>query len=208
MVPAYEHAAFISYKRNSPSHRWVTNHFYPLLRDRLPECLPPKKPTSIFVDQNSVHNGTKWPEAIKLAIKRSKILIPIFCPSYFQSDWCMCELQSMMLRETEVGKRADGRSCALILPIDFTDGRHFPSFVQAWAQRISLEQWNCEFPVFRETVAYPEFDRKVWDVAKDAGRLILDAPDFRDDFPLELNPDISPEQPIELPRLRVRQETV
>ena len=50
MAEDYLYDVFISYRHKPPMGEWVRNHFYPLLEQRLPDCLPISHETKIFID--------------------------------------------------------------------------------------------------------------------------------------------------------------
>ena len=60
MAQDYLYDVFISYRHKPPMDDWVRNHFYPLLEQWLPECLPIDHEPSIFIDWE-METGTAWP---------------------------------------------------------------------------------------------------------------------------------------------------
>lgn len=57
---------------------------------------------------------------------RSKCLVPIFSPLYFQSVWCRKECAAMLKREARTGFRRSRNSGGLIIPINVFGGSQFP----------------------------------------------------------------------------------
>jgi len=90
----YEWDVFVSYRRDQPVYRWVTQVFVPILRERPPETLG--RDAKVFLDEQSVDAGTSWPDALEQALVWSRCVLPIFNPSYFQRDWCIAEFATMI----------------------------------------------------------------------------------------------------------------
>ena len=57
---------------------------------------------------------------------RSKVLVPLFCRSYFGSRWCVQEFALMVKREEMTGFNSDTNSQRLIIPALIHDGEHLP----------------------------------------------------------------------------------
>ena len=89
----YEFDVFFSYKRHSLSADWTRRvaalfNYYLSLELNVPEA-------RVFVDQESIELGDEWPEALQRALRRSKCLVCVWSPLYFQSDWCYSEWRSV-----------------------------------------------------------------------------------------------------------------
>lgn len=175
-VEAYQYDVFISYRRKAPVSEWLHNHFLPMLEQRLPDCLPVAMRPRIFVDRE-IETGTHWPTRLCEALKTSRCLLPIWSPEYFRSDWCLAEWKSMVKREQLL--RAKKKKCAIIYPVRFADGEHFPEEAKN-TQDHDVRPWNIPHAVFRETHDYIAFDRDVQEIAKELAVMIRNAPPFSD----------------------------
>lgn len=93
---AYEYDIFLSYPRIDPIGPWVADVFDKelrrWLRAELGEC-------RVFRDTEAIRAGDVWPERLADALHKSKLMIPIWCPTYFDSAWCTAELRTMRARE-------------------------------------------------------------------------------------------------------------
>jgi len=117
----YEYDIFISYRRMDEDWiRWTNQNFVRPLRSLLRPALGNVK---IFVDEQ-IETGTRWPDHLAHALARSRLLIPVLCPDYFNSDWCRLELALMH-------HRAKDNPATVILPFIINDGDCFPPEVQA-----------------------------------------------------------------------------
>lgn len=174
----YEFDVFISYRREGNPYRWVRNHFHPRLRDCLADHLP--NDPKVFIDEG-MEVGTVWPDQLKDALNRTRILVPVFSPQYFRSRWCLAEWHSMAERELLLGQSG------LIYPVLFSDSDNFPSFARERSWR-DLKKWNTPDPVFQQTVQWIDFVREIEDVAIQLSRLISKAPPWEPNWPA-LRPD-------------------
>jgi hypothetical protein len=124
---AYVHDIFLSYRRADPVHGWVQNHFLHRLRGWLATELG--REVSIFVDEEAIADGEAWPERLRLALRDSRLLVPIWEPYYFNRPWCRAELLYMRSRERQHGLRSARQPAGLILPVLFHDGRQFQNWL-------------------------------------------------------------------------------
>lgn len=123
----YEHHIFISYRRMDPEWiRWTRDCFKRPLESLLRPALGNVR---IFFDEQ-VETGASWPLRLATAHARSRILIPILCRDYFNSDWCRLELALMYDRERKLNYRSVDNPEVLILPFIIDDGDCFPDEVQ------------------------------------------------------------------------------
>jgi hypothetical protein len=127
----YQYDIFISYRRNPETYRWIKNHFEPLLSLRVE--LELGRPVEIFID-DQIDAGASWPYDLGLKLGCSRILVPLFTRTYFNSKWCSLELSLMMSREKSLGYRTPQNSHGLIVPAAIHDGDTYPS-------QISHIQW-------------------------------------------------------------------
>jgi hypothetical protein len=181
MTRVYEYDVFISYPRegaNVPA--WVRTHFYPRLSELLDDHLDHQ--AKIFFDEN-VRGGGKWPQTLRAALQRTRILVAVCSPKYFLSEWCLAEWHSMAEREELTGTGSLGTSQGLIYPVIFCDSKNFPKYAHERRMR-DLKEWNQPYPQFQESVAYLGFHREVTRIAEELEELIKLAPQWRADWPV------------------------
>jgi hypothetical protein len=124
----YEWEIFVSYTRRVPVQGFVRDCFKHVLEERLGLLLP--QAPRIFIDEN-LEAGVRWPDALADAHAKSKVLIPVFIPAYFFSDWCIAELHSMLCREGHIRREArlSGQNpnlCRLVFPVLLAAVSQFP----------------------------------------------------------------------------------
>lgn len=199
MAQNYLYDVFISYRREPPVIDWVRNHFHPLMKQWLPNALPPRHKTRIFMDELQIETGATWPLKLQEALKNSRCLVPVWSPEYFRSKWCLAELKSMQTRERLLGLRTKQRPEGLIYPVVFFDGEHFPKDAQT-IQHKDLSQWNIPDVVFKQHLDYIELVRQIQDVVSELATMIRRAPTWAD-WPVTI-PQNAPQRPkMGLPRL-------
>ena len=176
MADDYEWDFFLSYKRGGDVEEWVRNHFKPRLERSLENELHDKK--KIFID-TSTRTGTKWPQNIKKALKNSKILISIWSPPYFLSDWCDAEWRSMRKREEQVGLTSEERPEGLVYPVAFSDGEYFPESAKN-VQQFCLRDFYYPYPCFKDAPIYMSFCDKVRDIAIELGQMLESVPPWQE----------------------------
>ncbi|HNH46341.1 MAG TPA: toll/interleukin-1 receptor domain-containing protein [Myxococcota bacterium] len=145
---SYAHDIFLSYHRADPVHGWVRNHFLHRLRSWLATELG--RDVSIFVDEEAIADGEGWPERLQLALRDSRLLVPIWEPSYFHRPWCKAELQCMRWREQQHGLRTVEQPSGLILPVLFHDGDRFVEWLQLCQHR-DLRKYSFPERSFEQT---------------------------------------------------------
>jgi TIR domain len=178
--PGYEWDVFVSYRRNGNVGSWVQNHLAPVLV----RCLEDELPESprIFIDtQQDV--GTKWPDNIVRALVRSRLLLAVWSPSYFTSQWCLAEWQTMLLREQLLGIGSPANPIGLVYPIVFSDGDSFPPETRR-VQQVCFKDWRVPYPHFRKSVQYVDFHWAVVRVAEDLAKRLPSCPIWRRDWPI------------------------
>ena len=127
--------------------RWVLNHFYPVLKEELESQ---DADSTVFCwTENEV--GSVWPEVLKDAHARSRLLIAVLTPPYFyKSPWCRAEWATMIQRQKHAGLGEPSGTQSLICPVLYSDGENHPDE----AQKISFfdfRDWAIPDPVFRRT---------------------------------------------------------
>jgi hypothetical protein len=197
MAQDYLYDVFISYRRRPPMGDWVRNHFYPLVEQRLPDCLPVEHETSIFIDWD-IETGAVWPAKLLQALKTSRCILAIWSPEYFRSPWCRAEWETMLERSKRVNAANSLNPARLIYPVVFSDGEHFPAEAKDTQQR-DLRKWNIPHPSFKETRDYVDFDREVQSLCQELGAMIRQAPPW-EDWPAATPPPMD-DVKVKLPRL-------
>jgi hypothetical protein len=119
----YEYDVFLSYQRLEQWPQWVLLTFLPILKTWLATQLGRR--TEIFVDQ-AMSEGKSWPNELGVALARSRVLVPLFCRSYFGSRWCVQEFALMVKREEMTGFNFGINSQRLIIPALIHDGEYLP----------------------------------------------------------------------------------
>jgi len=79
----------------------------------------------IFIDEN-IAEGHSWPHELAHALGRSKVLVALWTPTYFNSQWCTSELAHMYAREQRCGYRTVEHPHGLIIPALLQNGENFP----------------------------------------------------------------------------------
>jgi hypothetical protein len=192
----YEYDVFLSYPRQGYSGDWVRNHFHDALVGFLDQEMA-EEPRVYFDQEQAI--GVNWPANVRRALLRSKILVAVWCPPYFRSDWCMAEWASMRAREQKLGLATTERPQGLVVPVVSADGKTFPNEARGTQWR-DMSQWNFPTAEFGRTAEYVEFHREMRTFAGELSGLIAAVPDWADDWPVDTPP---PENPpaFGLPRL-------
>jgi hypothetical protein len=119
----YAHHVFLSYQHAETIAYWVRRYFRPHLREWIDQALAPYgQQVRIFLDEDGIEAGDKWRGKIASALRGSCVIVPVLCPTYFNSPHCWAEL--MTFREREKALAAGGAE--LILPIVACHGDNFP----------------------------------------------------------------------------------
>lgn len=194
---AYEFDVFLSYSRGEgDACTWVKEIFYRALRSCLANSMETKP--ELFVDWE-METGVYWPDELESALRRSKLMVSVLSPPYFRSPWCLAEWGSFKARQDQLG--APGSRPALLHPVVFADGEHFPSDATAVNYR-DFSKWNAPmtYDGFRSVPVFPEFYRQVEEFAVTLAKRLAMVPDWNPDWPV-----CRPERPADpralLPRL-------
>lgn len=193
----YQHDLFLSYRRQPPVSDWVSTHFLDRLTEWLRETLDEEP--SVFIDRRSIETGVEWPLVLREALLASRLLVPVWSPSYFRSMWCMAEFRTMRAREQLLGLRTPERPWGLILPIRYHDGKRFPEETRGIQMR-DFTNFNVPAPAFQETRDYTDFIREVQSFAEEIAERLASVPQWQAGWPVEL-PDVSAPYHFGVPRL-------
>jgi hypothetical protein len=177
----YEYDLFLSYKRAGDVPAWVTNHFYPVLRNALTDLLP--SPPRIFLDTEQ-EVGVRWPDNLARALQRSRYLLAVWTVPYFQSAWCMAEWKTIQRREQILGWGTQQNPLGLVYPVIFADGDNFPEEARIVQARRDLSRWAIPLPGFKETPTYIEFYQAMRDVAVTLAARLDDVPAWQPNWPV------------------------
>jgi len=176
MSDDYQYEVFLSYKRHNLTLDW-TRQVTQRLKLWLTEELGGRE-ARIFVDE-TIDVGDDWPEALRLALKRSRCMVCIWSPSYFQSSWCVSEWKSFLAREKLLKMKPHG----LIAPLRFHDGEHFPKEATnvEWAD---VAPFAVTVPAFWNSPKAMELEAVLKPFARSVAKIIEGAPKFRNDWPV------------------------
>lgn len=192
----YEYHVFISYQRGSATvPAWVRNHFYPRLLELMDDIVD--YDVKIFLD-DQVPVGGNWPQLVREALRRARVLIPVCSPKYFRDEWCLAEWHSMARREELIAMDSTAKPSRLIYPVIFSDSENFPAYAHERRMR-NFRTWNQPYPQYQNTVEYLDFHRAMGDLVEDVVQIIDCAPPWRPEWPIETPPPDEPKPP-KLPR--------
>jgi hypothetical protein len=110
---AYTYFVFVSYLRERRWNQWSLD-FQELLEGYLRDYF---KDARVFVDQSDIDEGSDWPHKLAEALACSRIIVPLLSPAYFDSQWCVHELDLMMERAKKTGPDRN-----LIVPVIVQSG--------------------------------------------------------------------------------------
>ena len=172
---AYQYDAFFSYKRARESDDWhervkTTVEYW------LGQALN-RQDVSIFFDREDIRTGSRWGQLIADALKRSKCIICIWSPLYFQSKYCVSEWRTFVEREQKFNK-------PLIAPASYFDGKTFPPDASRW-QTKDFSLYASTMPRFWDTESAVWFEKRALrPFAEDLAAMIEQAPSYDDTFPV------------------------
>ena len=169
----YEYDVFVSYRRHGEWPRWVREIFLPLFHHWLAEELG--QTARVFVDQN-IAEGDSWPQDLARALSGSRILVPLWTPTYFTSCWCKAELAHVYERETLCGFRTPNRPQGLIVPAALHDGDRFPKAARAITP--AQLQLCSSIRMVRNSPTEEELERRIREWVPKVARAIGHAPAF------------------------------
>lgn len=142
-----------------------------------------------------------WPLNLQRALQRSRILVAVWSPPYFRSQWCVAEWQSMRVREQMLGWSTPTRPLGLVYPVVYADGLHFPEEAKATQYRRDLSQWGFPRPQFQDTTEYQELWKCMREVAAEIAARLPSVPAWENDWPTVPIPALDPPPRLRLPTL-------
>jgi len=175
----YQYDVFLSYNRKFPHGQWVNEIFYPLFKSYLDEAL--NSDVKIFKDSQEIQSGNDWGLKIRKALITSKIMVSIFSPSYFRSEWCMKEFSTIYHRQKELGFLTLLNPTGLIIPVKIFDGEHFPDYANS-LQMLNCIDFNRVGPGVMQTNLYIDLQGKLQDWIYDVAEALKQAPPFNDNW--------------------------
>ena len=196
MTQHYVNDVFISYTHWGAVKKWVP-YLYELLEDWLPYYLSysPK----IFIDFD-IEAGTEWPTKLQRELKMSRCMLAVLSPVYFRSNWCLAEFESFRNREAILNLRTEQNPSGLIYPILFTSPPEYLPINLKTLEYNDLSKWAITSPAFKNTPIHMEFEERVKTLCQELAKIILGAPDWREDWPIKM-PKTSTDKIFSTPRL-------
>lgn len=137
----YEFDVFLSYRRSGQGNAgaWVRHHFHPLLVGCLADELD-HEPT-VFIDVGA-ETGAYWPGLLERRLQRSRVVVAVLSPRYFESAWCLAEWQTARAREEALGMAtALNPGTSVLYPVVFSDSDSFPEDARSRQAR-ELKRWR------------------------------------------------------------------
>ena len=193
----YDFDIFLSYPRKGNPGRWVHHHFHPLLRDCLNDHLG--HDVQIFLDTEQP-TGIPWPDHLKEALQKSRLLVAVWTPLYFRSSWCVAEWKSMLAREDLLDGEGQKPLRGLVYPIKYSDGDHFDQRAKDTLYRRDLSEFAFPYSCFTDSTKYLDFHATMNTVAVELEHHLQDTPPWRPNWPL-IEPVPLPAPTIPLTRL-------
>lgn len=170
---SYEYDVFVSYRRQEPIKTWVNQYFVPELKNWLVANLGYEK---VFLDEKDIESGESFEPSLEYALRRSRVMVPVWAPGYFYSSWCIAELQTMFARERANGYRTANDPRVLIAPIRFSDGNSFPRALVGEINHVDFYPYAFTAPGWNQTARYVTFQEAVRDLASRLVAMFNDAP--------------------------------
>lgn len=171
---SYEYDVFVSYKRHNKTNGWHIG-----LLENLEVWLSHElhRDARIFFDSEDIQTGERWKDKLSSALLRSRCLLCLWSPMYFQSRWCVAEWQTFLERERQFRR-------TLIIPARVHDGDHYPKAAKDIQSR-DFSKYASASPRFWDSHLALEFEQNhLKPFAEDLCKAIMSSPDFVDPFPL------------------------
>jgi hypothetical protein len=191
---SYKYDFFISYSRKGSVQKWLLTHFYNKLVEYLADESAPEP--RVYMDR-TMPRAVEWAHNLENSLRHSKIMIQLLTPPYFESDWCMAELESMQAREAMLGLAGADISQGLIYPILYSDSENFPDVgrMRSWQD---FKEYAHPDAVYQDSVDYLSFCRQIRVLARDLVQLARQVPPWSPDWPIveRPNPVLIPPPPL------------
>jgi MinD-like ATPase involved in chromosome partitioning or flagellar assembly len=171
----YEYDVFVSYQRHSVVDLWTSTLFLPELRKWLSAYIP--REPSFFIDKHVVEVGEAWRERRGEALRRSRVLLAILTPSYFESDWCRTEWMTFAQREELVGVQP------LIFAVVLAGRGHYPREVERRAM-VDMTRFATNSVQFKKTRGFLEFERAIQPMAEGLADMLAAVPPYSPRWPV------------------------
>ncbi len=198
-APDYEYDIFVSYHRGqrlvpggkwplSDDGRWVHRVFMPCFEHWMKQENPDVR---IAFDQN-LEPGVQWKPTLQRWVQRSRVMLAIWNAPYFRSDFCRCELYSMLRRQDRL--RTQHPDLRLVIPVVYYDGQWFDDEAKQLQYSKDFSQFSAYTrPIQRERVN-SALVTKLQALCRDVHLAIQAAPRFDEGFPW-IEPAQLPPQP-------------
>ena len=183
MPDGYEHDVFLSFPSRGNVFPWVVNHLHPLLKEALLDLYGAEKAVYCYTDRD---DGLDWPNDLARAIRRSRLLVSVLCPTYFYSSpWSCAEWRSFHMRQAALGYGTEAKPRCLILPVLYCG--EIGSFPEE-ARRVRVvtdlsKHWNPG-PSYRDAPGYHDLRTAVRELARQVLEGLESAPDWEDGWPV------------------------
>ena len=115
----YEFEVFISYRSEDPPFTWLTDYFIKnfeyLLKSKIPQA-------KIFFDKSGLKGTDKWEPTLWEALAKSRILMPIITPSFFDDGSYTLKEIAYMYRRHSISSESNALPIIpIVLCCDFED---------------------------------------------------------------------------------------
>jgi hypothetical protein len=180
----YEYDVFFSYKRHDLTRDWTVGVHNRLKYWIMQEVNAPD--VKMFLDDECIETGDRWPERLREAVQKSKCMVCVWSPAYFQSAWCVSEWKSFRERERRLNMQS-----RLIAPLRFHDGEHFPEEAKL-IQWTDVAPYTSTVPAFWTSHRAIELEDLLKTFARHVAHIIKNAPPFDPDWPLIEVPGLQP----------------
>ncbi|WP_160169712.1 toll/interleukin-1 receptor domain-containing protein [Amycolatopsis rifamycinica] len=191
LLDGYHYDVFLSYRRSGPGNaaRWVQQHFHRMLVDCLADQIGQ---AAIFIDK-SAETGVHWPTMLQQALARSKMLVAVWSPPYFASQWGLVELNTMVAREQAVGGVTQ-----LVYPLIYSDGETFPETARKRQGR-PVHKVSNPFPSLEGSHRQADLYDETCAIAIELAGLLARVPAWRPNWPTCEVPAAPARPPIDFP---------
>jgi hypothetical protein len=171
---SYEYDVFLSYRRHKEWPIWVKDTFLQIFEHYLGEELGTED-VRVFMDVQ-IETGNSWPIKLANALSKSKILVPLWSPQYFNSSWCLKELALFIAREREYGFGIGDNHERLIVPAVLHDKENFPE--EATNIQFREIQDYCNIRAAKGSELLEKLAEEIKDWVPDVCAAIRRAPEF------------------------------